>query len=361
VATNLNRLRKLYVGSSTAESTYGTAVATTSMLKVDAGVITNRETGLVSNNDLVGGTEEPTEQFITNQSIALPIAQARVKPHTLATIAAYGVSQVTTSTPSGASTARKHQISTGLAPNTTLKSFTAEGLMKTGLMNRFPGVFVDTFSFSVNRGANQFATLTSSCYGCGTFTTETESARTEIDENPISGSTAGIAIGTGVYDGTTSSDNASVSAFDIAGASNITDQVSSFEYTYANNVDRDFLYQVGSGKIYGIAEKVARTQTITITKLYQDETYRTGLANQTEYSLQARFKGDQIGSEGHYYGCAFTIPKAVLTSADVSDDGGRIVETLTFLPLYDATATGTPNPFGTAIIDVFNVQTVYAG
>jgi hypothetical protein len=36
------------------------------MLKVDAGVITNREFGVVSNNDLVGGTEEPTEQFITN-------------------------------------------------------------------------------------------------------------------------------------------------------------------------------------------------------------------------------------------------------------------------------------------------------
>jgi hypothetical protein len=51
----------------------------------------------------------------------------------------------------------------------------------------------------------------------------------------------------------------------------------------------------------------------------------------------------------------------VLTSADVSDDGGRIMETLTFLPLHDATATGTPNPFGSAIIDVFNVQTAYAG
>jgi hypothetical protein len=361
VATNLNRLRKLYVGSTTAESTYGTAVATTSMLKVDAGVITNREIGLVSNNDLVGGTEEPTEQFVTNQSIALPIAQARVKPHTLATIAAYGVSNITTTTPTGASTARKHQITTSGGPNTTLKSFTAEGLMKTGLMNRFPGVFVDSFNFSVSRGANQFASLTSSCYGCGTFTTETEGARTEVDENPISGSTSGIAIATGVYDGATSDDNASVSAFDLASPTDITGQVTSFEYAYQNNVDRDFLYQVGSGKIYGIAEKVARTQTVTITKLYQDETYRTGLANQTEYSLQARFKGDQIGSEGHYYGCAFTVPKAVLTAVDVSDDGGRIVETLTFLPFWDATTGATPNPFGSVIIDVFNVQTAYAG
>ena len=361
MATNLNRIRKLYVSAATAESTYGTAIATDSMLKVDAGVITNREVGVVSNNDLVGGTEEPTEQFLTNQSIALPIAQARVKPHTLATIAAYGVSNITTTTPSGASTARKHQITTSGSPNTTLESFTAEGILKSGVNQVYPGVFVDSFNFSVNRGANQFASLTSSCYGCGTVSSGSDNNRDEVDENPISGSVAGIGIGTGVYDGDTKGGNSEPTNWDIASVTDITGQVTSFEYSYANNVDRDFLYQVGGDKIYNIAEKTARSQTITITKLWQDDTFRTGLYNQTNYSLQARFKGDQIGSEGVYYGACFTIPKAVLQSADVSDDGGRIVETLTFLPLWDATTGGTPNPFGSVIIDVFNTKTAYAG
>jgi hypothetical protein len=360
VATNLNRIRKLYVSADSKESTYGTAVATDSMLKVDAGVITNREVGVVSNNDLVGGTEEPTEQFLTNQSVALPIAQARVKPHTLATIATYGIGKVTTTTPSGASSARKHQITTSGSPTASMLSFTAEGILKSGVNQVYPGVFVDSFNFSVNRGANQFASLTSSCYGCGTVSSGSDNNRTEKDENPISGSTAGIAIGTGVYDGDTKGDNSEPTNWDIASATDITGQVTSFEYSYANNVDRDFLYQVGGGKVYNIAEKTARSQTITITKLWQDDTYRTGLYNQTSYSLQARFKGDQIGGEGVYYGACFTVPKAVLQSADVSDDGGRIVETLTFLPLWDATTGGTPDPFGSVIIDVFNTQTAYA-
>ena len=360
MATNLNRIRKLYVSAATAESTYGTAIATDSMLKVDAGVITNREVGVVSNNDLVGGTEEATEQFLTNESVALPIAQARVKPHTLAMIAAYGIGNNTVTTPGGATLSRKIQIDTSGAPNTTLPSFTAEGILKSGVNQVYPGMFVDGFNFSVNRGANQFASLTSTCYGCGTVSSGSDTSQTEKDENPISGSTAGIAIGTGVYDGTTSDTNDDVSIFDIAGASDITGQVTSFEYAYQNNVDRDFLYQVGGEKIYNIAEKTARSQTVTITKLWQDDTYRTALYNQTEYSLQARFKGAAIEA-GINYGCCFTIPKAVLQSADVSDDGGRIVETLTLLPLWDATTGATPNPFGSVIIDVFNKQTAYAG
>ena len=361
MATNLNRIRKLYVSADSKESTYGTAVATDSMLKVDAGVITNREVGVVSNNDLVGGTEEPTEQFLTNQSVALPIGQARVKPHTLATIATYGLGKVTTTTPGGASSARKHQITTAGSDAETLLSFTAEGVISSTVIQIYPGMFVDGFNFSVNRGANQFASLTSTCYGCGTVTASGSDAnRSEVVEDPISGSTAGIAIGTGVYDGETKNDNSEPTNWDIASATDITSQVTSFEYSYSNNVDRDFLYQIGGGKVYNVAEKVARSQTITITKLWQDDTYRAGLYNQTEYSLQARFKGGQIGGEGVYYGCCFTVPKAVLQSADVSDDGGRIVETLTFLPLWDATATGTPNPFGSVIIDVFNTQTAYA-
>ena len=361
MATNLNRLRKLYVSAATKESTYGTAIATDSQIKADAGVITNREVGVVNNNDTIGGTEEATEQFLTNQSVALPIAQARVKPHTLATIAAYGIGKITTSTPSGATSAKKHQITTSGADNDTLNSFTAEGVLggASSVQKKYPGVFVDGFTFSVNRGANQFASLTSTCYGCGTVTEPTDPDRSEVSESPISGATAGIAIGTGVYDGDTKSDNSEPTNWDIASATDITGQVLSLEYSYANNVDRDFLYQIGGGKIYNIAEKTARSQTITITKLWQDDTYRDGLYNQTNYSLQARFKGDQILSEGVYYGTCITVPKAVLQSADVSDDGGRIVETLTFLPLWDETATGTPNPFGSVIIDVFNTQAAY--
>ena len=362
MATNLNRLRKLYVSAATKESTYGTAVATDSQIKADAGVITNREVGVVNNNDTIGGTEEPTEQFLTNKAVTLPIAQGRVKPHTLATMASYGLSKVATTTPGGASSARKHQITTSGSDGDTLYSFTVEGVLggASSIQKIYPGMFVDGFNFSVNRGANQFASLTSTCYGCGTATETTATDRSEISEDPISGSVAGACIATGVYDGTTDDSNNVVTSFDFASAVDITSQLNSFEYAYQNNVDRDFLYQVGGDKIYNMAEKTARSQTVTITKLWQDDTYRDGLEAQTTYGLQMRFKGAEIES-GFNYGCCFTIPKCVLQSADVSDDGGRITETLTFLPLWDETETGTPNPFGSAIIDVFNTQTAYAG
>ena len=95
--------------------------------------------------------------------------------------AAYGVSKITTTTPTAMTNSRKHLITTSGAPETTLKSFTAEGVMKNNYMNRFPGVFVDSFNFSVNRGSNQFASLTSSCYGCGTFTNTTETNSDDHD------------------------------------------------------------------------------------------------------------------------------------------------------------------------------------
>ena len=362
MATNLNRLRKLYVSAATKESTYGTAVATDSQIKADAGVITNREVGVVNNNDTIGGTEEPTEQFLTNKSVTLPIAQGRVKPHTLATMASYGLSKVATTTPGGASSARKHQITTSGSDGDTLYSFTVEGVLggASSIQKIYPGMFVDGFNFSVNRGANPCAALTRTCYGGGTATETTDTDRAEISEDPISGSVAGACIATGVYDGTTDDSNNVVTSFDFASAVDITSQLNSFEYAYQNNVDRDFLYQVGGDKIYNMAEKTARSQTVTITKLWQDDTYRDGLEAQTTYGLQMRFKGAEIES-GFNYGCCFTIPKCVLQSADVSDDGGRITETLTFLPLWDETETGTPNPFGSAIIDVFNTQTAYAG
>ena len=65
-----------------------------------------------------------------------------------------------------------------------------------------------------------------------------------------------------------------------------------------------------------------------------------------------KVKNAQIASEGLYYGFQVMFPKLRIATRPKSEQGGRIVETITFNVLQDAT-------HGSVILDVFNVQTAY--
>ena len=350
MATNLDRLRNVQVSAATAESPYDTAAAVDSRILVNAGVIPDDAVEVVNDLDLIGGTEEASDSELIAQSVTFPIAQNRVKPHTLAFMASYALGSVATTTPAGGTTARKHTI-TPILTTADMASFTTEGLLKTGLQKSWSGCMMDSFDLSFQRGANRFCNITGSALGSGTVTDGT-ATQTEVSEGGLNAATAGVWLDATTFDGAMSED-LDLTANDLtSNPSALGANVIGLEWNYRNNIDPDFLYTIGSGDQFGVAERVARDQTLTLTLLWQDETYRDYLIDDTDLALQVKVKNAQIGAEGLYYGWQAVFTKLRIASRPKSESGGRLVETITFNVLQDAT-------HGSVILDVFNIQTAY--
>jgi hypothetical protein len=349
MATNLDRLRNIQVSADSKESTYDTAVAVDSKILINAGVIPDDQVEVVNDQDLIGGTEEAGSSTLIAQSLTFPMAQNRVKPHTLAFIGAYALGSVATTTPGGGTTARKHTITP--ATSATMNSFTMEGLLKTGLQNKWSGCMVDSFDLSFQRGSNRFCNIAANVLGSGTVAAGT-ATESEVSEAGLNAATAAVWLDATTYDGSMTealdltvndlTSNPAVLGADVIG----------FEWNYRNNIDPDFLYTIGSGNQFGIAERVARDQTVTLTLLWQDEGYRTQLLADTDMALQLKVKNAEIASESLFYGYQIMFPKLRIASRPKTEQGGRMVETITFNVLEDAT-------HGSVILEVFNVQTAY--
>ena len=349
MATNLDRLRNIQMSTNSKESAYDTADAVDSKILVNAGVIPDDNVEIVNDQDLIGGTEEAGSSTLVAQSLTFPMAQNRVKPHTLAAIAAFALGSVSTTTPSGGSTARKHTITPG--SSTSMNSFTIEGLLKTGLQNKYSGCMVDSFNLSFQRGSNRFCNLTTSIIGSGTVASGT-ATESEVSEAGLNAATAAVWLDATTYDGSTT-DDLDLTANDLT--SNPTAlgvNVIGFEWDYRNNIDPDFLYTIGSGDQFGVAERVARDQTVTLTMLWQDEGYRTQLLADTDMALQVKVKNAQIGAEGLFYGFQVVFPKLRIATRPKTEQGGRMIETITFNVLEDSS-------LGSVQLDVFNIQTAY--
>jgi hypothetical protein len=349
MATNLDRLRNVQFSTNSAESAYDTADAVDSKIRMNIGVVPNDQIQTINDQDLIGATEEPSDAELLSQGLAFPFAQNRVKPHTLAFIAAFAMGSVATTTPPSGTTARKHTITPASAA--AQNSFTMEALMKTGVQNKWSGLFVDSFGLAFERGTNRFVDLTGQAFGSGTQAAGT-ATESEISEGGINAATCGIFLDVTTYDGsmtedldTTANDLTSNPSSDKANAV-------SWEWGYNNNMDIDFLYEVGSGNQIGGADRLARSQTLRYTRLYQDDAYRTNIINQSEFAMQVKVRNAQIAAEGLYYGFQVMFPLLQLANREVAEQGGRMVEILDFHVLQHAT-------HGSVILDVFNVQTAY--
>lgn len=353
--TNLDRLRNVQFGTNSKESAYDTADAVDSKIRMNIGVIPNDAITTIDDQDLIGSTEEPSDTELIAQSLQFPFAQNRVKPHTLAFIGSFALGSVATTTPSGGTTARKHTITpaTVIAQN----SFTMEALLKTGLQKLYSGLFIDAFDLSFQRGTNRFVNLTGQAFGSGTVTDGT-AATAEISEGGINAAACGIYFDNTTYDGaqtedldTTANDLTSNPANDKANAV-------SWEWGYSNNMDIDFLYEVGSGQQIGSADRLARSQTLRYTRLYQDEAKRIWVVPATagaalpELAMQVKVRGAQIAAEGLFYGFQVLFPLLKLANREITEQNGRMVEILDFNILEHAT-------HGSVILEVFNVQAAY--
>ena len=349
MATNLDRLRNVQVSFAAKETAYDTAQTVDSKVLVNAGVVPDDTVEVVNDTDLIGGTEEASASTLVAQSLAFPFAQNRVKPHTLAGIAAYALGTVATTTPSGGTTARKHSITA--ASSVTMNSLTVEGLLKSGLQNKYSGVMVDSFNLSLQRGSNRFCNLTANLLGSGTVVSGSATT-SEVSEAGLNAATAAVFLDATTYDGSMTEDLDLTTNDLTSNPTALGTSVIGFEWDYRNNIDPDFLYTIGSGNQFGVAERVARDQTVTLTLLWQDEGYRTQLLADTDMALQVKVKNAQIGAEGLFYGFQVVFPKLRIASRPKSEQGGRMVETITFNVLEDAS-------LGSVALDVFNIQTAY--
>jgi len=347
----LDRLRNVQVSAASKETTFGTAQTVDSLIRWNIGAVPADAPQIVTDQDLIGASEEPTDTILVAQAMAFPFAQTRVKPHTLAFIAAYALGSCSTTTPSGAVNARAHTI----APlsTTTLPSFTLEALMTSGEQLKWPGCFVDRFTLSVPRGANRFASLNGEIVG-GAEKTAGSASASEVSEGGLNAAWSSIWLNATTYDGS-SNYSLSLTTSDLtSNPSNDNDAAISFEWEYANNIDRDFQYVLGSEYYMGGVDRVARTQTVRYTRLYSDETYADALTAQTDYALQLRIKNAVIDAQPQFcYGMDLVFPQLRLSERRVQEQGGRLTETLTFSPLEDAT-------YGSVQLIVVNRQTGYA-
>ena len=349
MATNLDRLRNVQMSTNSKESAYDTADAVDSKILVNVGVVPDDVVEVINDLDLIGGTEEAGASTLISQSLSMGFAQNRVKPHTLAAIASFAMGTVTTTTPTGGTTARKHAITN--AASSTMNSFTIEGLLKTGLQKKYSGMMVDSFNLGFQRGSNRFNNLTASLLGSGTVAAGTAS-ESEVSEAGLNAANAAVWLDATTFDGSMTED-LDLTANDLtSNPTALGSAVIGFEWDYRNNIDADFLYTIGSGDQFGIAERVARDQTVTLTLLWQNEDYRVQLLADTDMALQVKVKNAQIAAEGFYYGYQVVFPKLRIASRPKSEQGGRMIETITFNVLEDAT-------LGSSQLNVFNTQTAY--
>ncbi len=351
MATNLNRLRKIMVSTATKETSYDSPQATDSLLKLEAGVVPQEAFETVDNQDLLGGYEEADNQILTTAAVEIPMAQPRCRPHTLAFLGTYAMGQIQTSV--CGTGADKHTIQPSTETGVALDSFTTEALYKTGVQRQLSGCFVDSFGVTVNRGASRFLSVTSNILGSGTTAAGTGTS-TEKSEAALDASAASVWLTNSTFTGLPTGNDLDLTVEEITSSpTNDKANMVGFDWQYRNNVDRDFLFQIGSGTTFGIAERVARDQTVTYRRLYQDHTFEEFAQKQTALVMQFKIKNAEIET-GFYYGINLIFPKLKISSWTVENDAGRLVEVLTMKALQDPT-------YGSVILEVFNNQAAYAG
>lgn len=347
MATNLDRLRSIQVSALSKEAAFGTAEAVDSLLRLNLGVIPSAEVQTINDNDHIGGTEEPTEAEVYARSLAFPWNQTRAKPHTVAHFAGYAMGAIS-STLVG-TTVMRHVIT----PTTELTqpSFSMEAKKKAGVQRLYTGCFVDAFTLAVQRGANRFVNLSGQAYGSGVETAGTANVSEKL-EGGLNAADAAVWLDDTTYDGATDNSLGLTTSDLVSNPAPEGDKAIGLEWTFQNNIDLDFAYLIGSGLFIGNNDRTARSQMLSYTRLYQDDTFADGLLAQTEYCLQFRVRNALVEA-GYYYGIDLVFPLLQIATRKEQEQGGRLTETLTFHVLQHATQ-------GSVKLSVFNLQAGYA-
>lgn len=346
---NLNRIRKIMVSAAAKEASYGAGAAVNSLIRVDVENLPNPKHQLINDQDMLGGTEEPSNQEILAMAYSLPFGQKRVRPHTLAFWGAYALGAIVTTTPAGATLTRKHTI-TPKPLDPTMPSFAVEALFKSGVQKKYPGGFFDGGTLRVNRGANRMVSLQSNILLSGDYAAGTGNSA-EISEAALNGGNSAVYLGS-TYSGA-NDDDLDLTTSDLSATpTQIESTVRSLEWQFQNNPDEDDLYRLGSELFYGAAERGDRGQKLMLNYDYADHTEIDRLEAQTRVALQFKIRGAAIES-GFYYGMNLIFPALQHANTQVVVDKGKLVNQVEMQVLEHAT-------YGSAILVVFNKQATYA-
>ena len=356
----LDRVRAINVAAAAKESAYGTAATIDRLLRVNTGSIPNLAVQTINDQDKIGGEEEITDVDVIAKSGSFDMGINRVKPDGLAFVAGFGMGAVATAaadTGTPATVVEQHAI-TPMVSDAQI-SFTFEGVTTASIKKLYKGGLINSFTLRVNRGANRFINLNANVLFDGTEGTA-GSAQTEKAESPLNAAaTTGVFIGTAPASGMETAGNRSQdldpASSDLAATpTNISSTLRSLEWTFNNNINPDDLYLIGGGLTFGKGERTARTQQVTLTFDYTDQTEVDRLLNQTDVALELIVRGDESSTDsGYYHGAHLILPKLRWADVRVAEEGGRLVNQITADVLQDAT-------FGSAILDVFNEQAAYA-
>ena len=330
----LNRPREILLSSGAKEASYGTAADVDSLHKFENATFLRPDHTVINDLDQLGGFEEATEQKIVAKAYSAAINTPRVKPHTLATILAYGLGDLTTTMPTGATATRKHRAVT-LVGTTELPSFTIEEKKTASIQRRFRGCGVTDFTLQVTRQANRIMSLNTNIL-MGIFENGNGEA-SEIVEPFINGGNSAIWLFPGsTFKGITG-DDLDLATPDLTGASvnKITSDVNLMSWGFNNNVNRDSLYTLDSGDYFGVFERAAPTHDLRLDFDLETDTVLADFEGQTPFALQWKIRGPVIEA-GFYYGVNIIFPRLQYASYTPGEDSGRQTENTTILVMKES-------------------------
>lgn len=350
----LARSTQLNVSLAAKESAYDTAAALDQLLLSNLGAIPQEIVQTINNQDLTGGNEEASDQEVFAQMVTFPVAFNRVKPTTLLFVGAYGlgsVAQALANTSSAAAAVRQYAC-TPVAGD--LSSFTFEHWYDSSNKYKYSGGLINSFTLSVQRGANRFVSLSAEIIGSGTRV-NAGSAQTEAVESQVNAASAGAWLleDTGNNaDAILASSEATAAnrsqaldpaTTDLSGsgasANDITAELRSMEWSFSNNINTDDNYRIGGGQMLSDLDRGGRTQTLTLTLDHVDDVETLRLKDQYNVSFQMIVRGgESVSDSGYYHGFNLIFPQLKTQSVQVTEQGGNLVDQIVYSVLDDGAA-----------------------
>lgn len=333
---DLNDPRWFLVSHAAKESSYGTAAAMSSRIAFGQELLPSHVPETETDAARLGGALGPTKQYLLGNPLEGSMPLPLCTPHELAFIASYALGSTVTTTPSGATDARRHRI-TPKRGGSDIPTFSMEEYKNDSVQLQYRGCGITDLELSVTRQANRIVTATATMLagilGTGTSTGDV------IDEEPINGDNSRISMGT--YSATgfkgVTEDNLVLATQDVGSSyANLTDRVNSLNFTWGNNVNRDRLYTLASGKKFGSMRRGTPALGLTLNLDYESQTYVTALGSQSDLALQWKIRGPNIegsGNTGHYYGLNLIFPRLRIGGHTFEAAGDDQAEALTLTVL----------------------------
>lgn len=333
---DLTKARYFMVSHAAKESSYATAATLSSRIPFGQEAFVSHAPETETDAALLGGALGPTKQYLLGNPLEGNLPLPLCTPHELAFIVAYGLGSVVTTTPDGGTKTRRHRM-TPKRGSSDLPTFSMQEYKTSAVQVQYRGSAISDFEMSMTRQANRIVTASATMLA-GRLSTGTANVGV-IDEEPLNADNSRISMGT--FDGgvfkTITEDHLVLATQDVGtGYTDLTEKVNSLNLTWANNINRDRLYTMGSGTRFGSMRRGTPTLGLALNLDYEGQDYVTALSNQTDLALQWKIRGPNIegsGNSGFYYGLNLIFPRLRVgghTYEAAGDDQGEAL-TLTVL------------------------------